>query len=38
MTFATVEFSTKEFSVFTGKFVDFAQCKFQNLRQLDGWN
>jgi hypothetical protein len=36
-TFATVEFGKDDISVFTGKFVEFAECRFSNLRQLDGW-
>lgn len=37
MQFATVEFTSKEINVFAGRFIDFAECRFSGLRQLDGW-
>jgi len=35
--FATVEFSARDINVFAGRLVDFAECRFSGLRQLDGW-
>jgi len=37
MLFATVEFTAKDISVFAGRMIDFAECRFSGLKQLDGW-
>lgn len=34
---ATIEYADDETRVFTGKYVDFDDFKFQNLREIDGW-
>jgi uncharacterized protein DUF4178 len=35
--FGTIEASDEGISVFTGRFVEFDECRFSNLRALDGW-
>ena len=35
--FGTIEASEHDVSVYIGRFVDFAECRFSGLRQLDGW-
>jgi hypothetical protein len=35
--FGTIEVSDAEISVFTGRFVEFAECRFSGLRTLEGW-
>jgi hypothetical protein len=34
---ATIEYASSETRVFAGKYLDFDEFKFQNLRQIDGW-
>ncbi len=36
--FATVEFRHAGIKAFVGRFVEFADCRFSNLRRLDGWD
>jgi hypothetical protein len=35
--FATVEFRAAAVKAYLGRFVEFDECRFENLRQLDGW-
>jgi hypothetical protein len=35
--FATVEFRAGVTSAYVGRFVEFTECRFANLRHLDGW-
>jgi hypothetical protein len=35
--FGTVEVDDKKISVFVGRYVEFAECRFSGLRALDGW-
>jgi hypothetical protein len=35
--FATVEFRGSEVTPYVGRFVEFADCRFSNLRQIAGW-
>jgi hypothetical protein len=35
--FGTIEVTENEATVFTGRFVEFAQCRFSGLRRLEGW-
>jgi hypothetical protein len=35
--FGTIEVADEEISVFTGRFVEFAECRFSGLRALEGW-
>jgi hypothetical protein len=35
--FGTIEVSNEEISVFTGRYVEFAECRFSGLRALEGW-
>lgn len=35
--FATVEYRRASVKAYVGRFVEFADCRFANLRQLDGW-
>jgi len=37
MEFGTIEVTADETSVFTGRFVEFAECRFSGLRALEGW-
>jgi len=37
LAFGTLEASADDVSVFVGRFVDFNECRFSGLRQLDGW-
>lgn len=34
---ATIEYASNETRIFTGKYQDFDEFKFQNLREIDGW-
>jgi hypothetical protein len=36
--FATVEFRAAKVTPFVGRFVEFADCRFSNLRRLAGWD
>ena len=36
--FATLELSGETICVFSGRYVDFAECRFTGLRALDGWS
>ena len=36
--FATVEFRGDAVTPYVGRFVEFADCRFTNLRRIDGWN
>jgi hypothetical protein len=36
--FATVEFRGDAVTPYVGRFVEFADCRFSNLRRIDGWN
>lgn len=36
--FATVEFRARTVKAYLGRFVEFADCHFENLRQLAGWS
>jgi hypothetical protein len=35
--FATLEIAAKQTRLFVGRYVEFDECKFGNLRQLEGW-
>jgi hypothetical protein len=35
--FATVEFRGGAATPYAGRFVEFAECRFTNLRRIDGW-
>jgi hypothetical protein len=35
--FATVEFRQRAVKTYVGRFVDFDECRFANLRQIAGW-
>jgi hypothetical protein len=35
--FGTIEVSDEEITVFTGRFVEFTECRFAGLRALEGW-
>jgi len=35
--FGTLEVDDRGISVFTGRYVEFAECRFSGLRALDGW-
>lgn len=36
--FATVEFRGEAITTYVGRFVEFDDCRFSNLRQIAGWN
>jgi hypothetical protein len=36
--FATVEFRSGGVHAYVGRFVEFAECQFTNLRHIDGWD
>ncbi|MGA2187842.1 MAG: DUF4178 domain-containing protein [Steroidobacteraceae bacterium] len=36
--FATIEFRPASVKSYLGRFVEFADCRFSNLRKLDGWD
>jgi hypothetical protein len=36
--FATVEYRSGQVTAFIGRFVEFADCRFSNLRRLAGWD
>jgi hypothetical protein len=36
--FATLEIAAKQSRLFVGRFVEFDECRFSNLRQLEGWS
>jgi hypothetical protein len=35
--FATVEIASSQSRLYVGRYVDFDECRFSNLRQLEGW-
>jgi hypothetical protein len=35
--FATVEIAAQQSRLFVGRYVEFDECRFSNLRQLEGW-
>jgi hypothetical protein len=35
--FGTIEVTQDDASIFTGRFVEFAECRFSGLRALEGW-
>jgi predicted RNA-binding Zn-ribbon protein involved in translation (DUF1610 family) len=35
--FATVEIAAKQSRLYVGRYVEFDECRFSNLRQLEGW-
>jgi hypothetical protein len=35
--FATIEIASKQTRLFVGRFVEFDECRFSNLRTLEGW-
>ena len=37
MEFGTIEVVGRDLSVYSGRFVEFAECQFAGLRALDGW-
>jgi hypothetical protein len=36
--FSTLEIATQQSRLFVGRFVEFDECRFSNLRQLEGWS
>jgi hypothetical protein len=38
MQFATVESAAGELRLYVGRYVDFEECRFSNLRALEGWS
>jgi hypothetical protein len=35
--FGTIEVTDSDIHIFTGRYVDFAECRFSGLRTLEGW-
>jgi hypothetical protein len=35
--FATIEIAARQSRLYVGRYVEFDQCRFSNLRQLEGW-